>query len=93
MGDLARRLSVVAPARHVGVAHRLLADRDDLLGVLEVDAHPPRVASVQEPMLVLPLRLEVEPREREPEALVGKRQGVDPSTLRVDGEQAALEAT
>jgi hypothetical protein len=51
VGELPRRLSVVVPARHDRVADVLVADRDDLLGILDVDAHPSRIASVQEPMV------------------------------------------
>jgi hypothetical protein len=59
------------PARDVRIANPLLADRENLLGLVEIDAPAACVLAIEQPMLVAPLGLEVEAPERKPEAFIG----------------------
>jgi hypothetical protein len=55
----------------------LFADRVDFFSINKIDAHPAGVLAVEQPVLVLPLRFQIEPAEREPEAIVREGNRVD----------------
>jgi hypothetical protein len=63
----------------------------DLGGLVERHLHAARVLPVEEPVVGLQLRVELELAELQPEGVVDDRDLVDPAALGSAGEEAALE--
>jgi hypothetical protein len=59
VGELPRRLSVVAPPRDPRVADLLFADRENFFGFLELGAYPAGVLAVEQEVVLSPLRFEL----------------------------------
>jgi hypothetical protein len=71
VNELPRRRAIVPSPCHVRVADLLVLDHDDLGRILDVDSRPARVLVIEEKVVVLPLRLEIETAEGEPESFSG----------------------
>jgi len=63
MSESSGRLAVVTAARDIGVTDPLPANREYLFGFLGADAHAASVLAIEEPVLIAPLRFEIQTAE------------------------------